>query len=141
MGAESGRTKSWWDAARTAENLEWLAKNDGVLKHHLDRYKYPERYNETDGRATETVLSRIISLAAKQPPGAEQLSWVAAKPVLLTWRCFVCTSICGCRTNWFENDAGCRTKIWLAQLAFRQLFAHYVLLPTKLVVSVPWIEQ
>lgn len=41
-------TKGWWDAAQTPENQEWLARNDGEFKHHLDRYKYPERYNETD---------------------------------------------------------------------------------------------
>ena len=38
----------WWTAAQTPENLEWLARNDGAFKHHLDRYKYPERYENAD---------------------------------------------------------------------------------------------
>ena len=41
---ERAAAKHWWAAAQTAENLEWLAHNDGILKHHLDRYKSPERY-------------------------------------------------------------------------------------------------
>jgi len=41
-------TMHWWTAAQTVENLEWLSTNDGVFKHHLDRYKYPERYDESD---------------------------------------------------------------------------------------------
>lgn len=45
---ERQATKGWWNAAQSVENLEWLAKNDGVFKHHLDRYKYPERYSEPD---------------------------------------------------------------------------------------------
>lgn len=34
----------WWQRAQSAENLALLACNDGAFKHHLDRYKYPERY-------------------------------------------------------------------------------------------------
>ncbi|MBS1156864.1 MAG: Glutathione S-transferase, N-terminal [Proteobacteria bacterium] len=41
-------TKSWWDAGQAADNLDWLARNDGVFKQHLDRYKYPERYVDPD---------------------------------------------------------------------------------------------
>lgn len=36
----------WWSRAQSAENLALLACNDGLFKHHLDRYKYPERYSE-----------------------------------------------------------------------------------------------
>lgn len=45
---EPQATKAWWRGAQAADNLEWLAKNDGLFKHQLDRYKYPERYNEPD---------------------------------------------------------------------------------------------
>lgn len=41
-------TKNWWEPAQSTDNLDWLTRNDGVFKHHLDRYKYPERFNETD---------------------------------------------------------------------------------------------
>lgn len=45
---EQHAVRHWWAAAQTAENLEWLASNDGIFKHHLDRYKYPERYANAD---------------------------------------------------------------------------------------------
>jgi glutathione S-transferase len=41
-------TRNWWEPAQSTDNLDWLARNDGAFKHHLDRYKYPERYNEAD---------------------------------------------------------------------------------------------
>lgn len=34
----------WWHQAQTPDNLELLHRNDGDFKHHLDRYKYPERF-------------------------------------------------------------------------------------------------
>jgi glutathione S-transferase len=40
--------QGWWSQAQPAENLNLLARNDGLFKHHLDRYKYPERYSESD---------------------------------------------------------------------------------------------
>jgi glutathione S-transferase len=33
----------WWHLAQTPDNLDLLKRNDGVFKHHLDHYKYPER--------------------------------------------------------------------------------------------------
>lgn len=38
----------WWSQAQSVENLDLLARNDGPFKHHLDRYKYPDRYSESD---------------------------------------------------------------------------------------------
>lgn len=34
----------WWARAQDADNLRLLATCDGPFKHHLDRYKYPERH-------------------------------------------------------------------------------------------------
>ncbi|MFM7286515.1 MAG: glutathione S-transferase N-terminal domain-containing protein, partial [Cyanobium sp.] len=33
-----------WSAAERARMAELIAQNDGPFKHHLDRFKYPERY-------------------------------------------------------------------------------------------------
>ena len=41
---EDAADASWWQTAQTRENLDLLARNDGAFKHHLDRYKYPERH-------------------------------------------------------------------------------------------------
>jgi glutathione S-transferase len=34
----------WWARAQSPENLDLVASNDGEFKHHLDRWKYPQRY-------------------------------------------------------------------------------------------------
>ena len=37
--------QAWWHQAQEAPNTALLHTNDGVFKHHLDRYKYPERFS------------------------------------------------------------------------------------------------
>lgn len=44
--------KSFWQRAQEAALQELLRLNDGVFKHHLDRYKYPERFRNPDGDNT-----------------------------------------------------------------------------------------
>lgn len=35
---------SWWSQAQSPDNLDLVHRNDGDFKHHLDRWKYPQRY-------------------------------------------------------------------------------------------------
>lgn len=42
-----GMCPDGWERAQTPANRELLAINDGAFKHHLDRYKYPERFEDT----------------------------------------------------------------------------------------------
>ncbi|ANH70513.1 glutathione S-transferase [Mitsuaria sp. 7] len=37
-------TQGWWARAQSPANLDLLQRNDGDFKHHLDRWKYPQRY-------------------------------------------------------------------------------------------------
>lgn len=41
----------WWVRAQSADNLALLAVCDGPFKHQLDRYKYPERFDDVEHRA------------------------------------------------------------------------------------------
>lgn len=36
--------QGWWARAQSPGNLDLLRRNDGDFKHHLDRWKYPQRY-------------------------------------------------------------------------------------------------
>jgi glutathione S-transferase len=36
--------QGWWARAQSPENLDLVLRNDGDFKHHLDRWKYPQRY-------------------------------------------------------------------------------------------------
>lgn len=56
--------QGWWSRAQTPANLELLAVNDGEFKHHLDRYKYPDRWGGSDalvhrGQAQEVLLTPL----------------------------------------------------------------------------------
>lgn len=44
----AGDTGGWWARAQTAVNQSLLAACDGDFKHHLDRFKYPERFARND---------------------------------------------------------------------------------------------
>jgi glutathione S-transferase len=37
-------TQGWWARAQSPANLSLVQRNDGDFKHHLDRWKYPQRY-------------------------------------------------------------------------------------------------
>ncbi|WP_022653174.1 glutathione S-transferase [Aquaspirillum serpens] len=69
----------WWQAAQSADNLALLHTNDGEFKYHLDRYKYPERFSDSQGRevhrqqAMECLLQPLaIRLSANPFLGGEQ---------------------------------------------------------------------
>ncbi len=51
QGQASAEVQGWWSRAQTPENLDLLRRNDGDFKHHLDRYKYPERFAAADSAA------------------------------------------------------------------------------------------
>ncbi len=36
--------QGWWTRAQSPANLDLVQRNDGDFKHHLDRWKYPQRY-------------------------------------------------------------------------------------------------
>ncbi|MFT7772401.1 glutathione S-transferase [Roseateles sp.] len=40
--------QDWWTRAQSPENLDLMQRNDGDFKHHLDRWKYPQRYARGD---------------------------------------------------------------------------------------------
>lgn len=49
----------WWQRAQTPNNVELLQLNDGPFKHHLDRYKYPDRY-PNDGGIVNATERRVF---------------------------------------------------------------------------------
>jgi glutathione S-transferase len=57
--------EGWWQRAQSTENLALLQSNDGDFKHHLDRYKYPERYPE-ETRSRDVVRSHAVQVLLVQ---------------------------------------------------------------------------
>lgn len=67
--------KGWWLRAMSPENECLLLANDGAFKHHLDRFKYPERFPEEPPlprshhveQARAVLLDRLESRLASSP--------------------------------------------------------------------------
>lgn len=47
--AQTGDKDSWWARAQSPMNQSLLSICEGEFKHHLDRYKYPQRYSDAQG--------------------------------------------------------------------------------------------
>ena len=80
QGQASAEVQGWWSRAQTPENLDLMRCNDGDFKHHLDRYKYPERFAPADSadavarrrlehrkQAVTALLERLEHRLAEQP--------------------------------------------------------------------------
>lgn len=61
--------EGWWARAQSTVNRDLLAVCDGPFKHHLDRYKYPERF----GGASERVPQRNAAVETLLKPLDAQL--------------------------------------------------------------------
>ena len=66
------------DWTLSQEESHWIARNDDEFKYHLDRYKYPNRYEGVDELEQRTAASSYLmdldSRLASQPPISEALS-------------------------------------------------------------------
>ena len=51
----------WWARAQSPANLDLLLRNDGDFKHHLDRWKYPQRY-ATGSLAPDSHRDRALDV-------------------------------------------------------------------------------
>lgn len=135
-------TKSCWDAAQTDENLDWLAKNDGVFKHHLDRYKYPERYNETD--RAEYREEALASFLRPLNSRLEQSSFLGgSEPCATDLALFpFVRQFAAVEPAWFESEQLPALQAWLAGWLSNSLFAHCMQkLPSQTTVPFPLSAQ
>lgn len=77
---------SGWGAPELEVMEALIAENDGPLKHHLDRFKYPDRYGP-DGQA-RAALHRLEALAILRgwSPRLEPGGWLlGTRPSLADW--------------------------------------------------------
>lgn len=134
----SEQAKHGWEKAQTAENLVWLAKNDGVFKHHLDRYKYPQRYASTDPIShrdqacaefllpLENCLQHSVFLGGDSPCAMD----IALFPFV---RQFAATA-----PDWFEQAPMPAVRAWLSFWLASPIFKHCMLkLPSQTVCIFP----
>jgi glutathione S-transferase len=63
----------WWTLADTDENQRLLYNNDTTFKHHLDRYKYPERFSDIPPQ------DRALAQQAHRAQAVQQLEVLEAR--------------------------------------------------------------
>ncbi len=56
----TGDVDGWWARAQSPNNQKLWALCDADFKHHLDRYKYPQRYSDAQG--TEHHRSQAVNV-------------------------------------------------------------------------------
>ena len=116
---------SWWQSAQTPGNLDLLARNDGKFKHHLDRYKYPERDGlgsagrevERDS-AAKTLLVPLEARLKSQPYLGGATPCATDLAIFPFVRQFAAVD-----ARWFEAQNLPALKAWLAAWLGSYLFA------------------
>lgn len=63
--AQGGDDQQWWARAQSPANVALQQTCDGLFKHHLDRYKYPQRFTDAQdpghhrGQAVAVLLEPL----------------------------------------------------------------------------------
>jgi glutathione S-transferase len=123
---ESLEIMRWALAARDPE--DWLARddaaliadNDGSFKHHLDRYKYPDRHGSDPGSHRDSGLRFLRDLNARvavagQLCGRDRgLTDAAIMPFV--------RQFAGVDRDWFDAQPLASLKAWLAGHLASELF-------------------
>ncbi len=137
---EPGDHEGWWGRAQSAGNLDLLRRNDGEFKHHLDRYKYPERYTgevtSREAARSQAVAALLVLLEARlstQP----YLGGAAPCATDLAIFPFV-RQFAAVEPSWFAQQELPAVQAWLAAWVGSALFgASMAKLPAQFVVPFP----
>ena len=96
-----------WDL--TEEEAHWVKRNDDEFKFHLDRYKYPNRYDNVDEMEQRTLASTYLSdldaRLGEGPAFADQLN-DALFPFV--------RQFANHDRDWFDAQPWTNVHVWLA---------------------------
>ncbi|WP_301751294.1 glutathione S-transferase [uncultured Erythrobacter sp.] len=106
----------------TSDDARLIAANDGPFKHHLDRAKYPGRYEEdgvTDHRAAALALLAPLEARLADAP------WLCGETRTLTDIALFpfIRQFAAIDPDWFASQPLPRLQQWLGQLLTSDLFA------------------
>jgi glutathione S-transferase len=121
--AQTGDSKGWWARAQTPDIQQLWTVCDGDFKHHLDRYKYPQRYSDALGaehhasQALTVLLVPLEALLKDQPQLGGATPCAADIGIFPFVRQFAAV-----QPAWFEDLPLPAVKVWLAQWLVSPLF-------------------
>ena len=130
--ATTGDQDTVWARAQTPNNLAMLSLCDDEFKHHLDRTKYPQRYNDARGldyhrTQAVAVLLEPLEIALQ---GAAHLGGQAPCAADIGIFPFV-RQFAAVDATWFEALPVPRVQAWLAQWLKHPLFDAAMVKPAK----------
>lgn len=127
-----------WSRAQTVENLDLLARNDGTFKHHLDRYKYPERYSELDRNShrAQAIATLLLPLEGRL---LDKLYLGGNTPCATDIALFpFVRQFAAVEPAWFSKQPMPAVQAWLARWLASPLFeACMVKLPSQIATAFP----
>ncbi|MEO5587894.1 MAG: glutathione S-transferase [Novosphingobium sp.] len=106
---------------REREDAELIAVNDGPFKHHLDRYKYPERHGSDPAQHRANGVLLLAALEARLTAHANlcgQERGMTDAAIMPFVRQFAATD-----RAWFAAQPLARLQAWLADHLASPLFA------------------
>lgn len=114
--------QGWWSRAETPENQALIDRNDGEFKHHLDRYKYPERHALADRdlprqQALAALLRPMEARLQVHPELGGDLPCAADMAIFPFIRQFAAVE-----PDWFAEQPLPALQAWLARWAASALF-------------------
>ena len=75
-----------WSAAELAAGAALIEENDGVFKHHLDRYRYPERFGLAAERDRELHRQAALAILGRWNQRLAAGGWLlGGRPALADW--------------------------------------------------------
>jgi glutathione S-transferase len=113
----------WWQRAQTPENRDLLHRNDGEFKRHLDRYKYPGRYPDSqafEAHRTQALALLLAPLEARLH-AAPQLGGATPCATDLALLPFI-RQFAAVEPAWFAEQALPAVHAWLAAWLGSALF-------------------
>jgi glutathione S-transferase len=114
-----------------AETMQWVKRCDGEFKHHLDRYKYPDRFDITDRCEPRSFAAKFLVDLNQRLESSSCLTgphWGLADAAIAPFvRQFAHTD-----RVWFASQPWQRLQAWLEKFETSKLFQSIM------VVQPPW---
>ena len=120
---QTGDKDTWWARAQTPENQALLALCDGEFKGHLDRYKYPQRFDDALGTAHHASQAVAVLLNPLEASLKDQPQLGGSTPCATDMGIFpFVRQFAAVNPEWFEALPLPAVKAWLAGWLVHPLF-------------------
>ena len=121
--AQTTDADGWWSRAQTTVNQTLLATCDGEFKHHLDRFKYPQRFSDAQGLEQHRAQAVVALLEPLETALKDSAYLGGASPCAADIGIFpFVRQFAAIDPGWFQSLPLPAVKTWLAVWLVYPLF-------------------